>query len=123
MAENLEGNSFVFRTDVKSFYASTDHCILFRQLQGLISDGRVLNLLWESFHRTVCDCGFYRDVSRGIPLGSPVSPLLGALFLKPLDDVMKDSGLFYARFTDDWVILAPYRWKLRGIFRTGTTYV
>jgi hypothetical protein len=23
-------------------------------------------------------------------------------------------GLFYVRFMDDWVILAPTRWKLRG---------
>ncbi|MCP4107624.1 MAG: reverse transcriptase [Desulfobacteraceae bacterium] len=117
VAENLEGNSFVFRTDVKSFYASIDHCILFWQLQGLISDGRVLDLLWESFHRTVYDGGFYRDVNRGIPLGSPVSPLLGALFLKPLDDLMSECGLFYARFMDDWVILAPTRWRLRGAVR------
>ncbi|MCP4110609.1 MAG: hypothetical protein GY749_34650 [Desulfobacteraceae bacterium] len=25
------------------------------------------------------------------------------LFLKPLDDLMSESGLFYARFMDDWV--------------------
>jgi len=38
---------------------------------------------------------------------------MGALYLKPLDDAMADSGLFYARFMDDWVVLAPTRWKLR----------
>ena len=26
-------------------------------------------------------------------------------------------GLFYVRFMDDWVILAPTRWKLRGAVR------
>jgi hypothetical protein len=39
---------------------------------------------------------------------------MGALFLKPLDDLMGRMGLFYVRFMDDWVILAPTRWKLRG---------
>ncbi len=26
---------------------------------------------------------------------------------------MKKTGLFYARFMDDWVVLSPSRWKLR----------
>ena len=47
-------------------------------------------------------------------LGCPLSPLMGALFLKPLDDLMGRMGLFYVRFMDDWVILARTRWKLRG---------
>ena len=38
MAENLNGNMFVFRTDVKSYYASLDHDILFRQLQRYVKD-------------------------------------------------------------------------------------
>jgi hypothetical protein len=42
---------------------------------------------------------------------------MGALFLKPLDDLMGRMGLFYVRFMDDWVILAPTRWKLWGAVR------
>ncbi|NEQ69464.1 MAG: hypothetical protein F6K21_29025 [Symploca sp. SIO2D2] len=38
---------------------------------------------------------------------------MGALFLKPLDDRMAGLGCFYVRYVDDWVILAPTRWKLR----------
>ncbi|NEQ70232.1 MAG: hypothetical protein F6K21_33025 [Symploca sp. SIO2D2] len=38
---------------------------------------------------------------------------MGALFLKPLDDRMARLGCFYVRYVDDWVILAPTRWKLR----------
>ena len=30
---------------------------------------------------------------------------------------MAETGLFYARFMDDWVILAPTRWKLRRAIR------
>lgn len=40
-----------------------------------------------------------------------------SLSLKPLDEAMAASGLFYARFMDDWVILVPTRWKLRRIVR------
>jgi hypothetical protein len=38
---------------------------------------------------------------------------MGALYLKPLDDRMAELGCFYVRFMDDWVVLAPTRWKLR----------
>jgi hypothetical protein len=61
--------------------------------------------------------GLYRDTGRGNSLGCPLSPHMGALNLKPMDDAMDDAmdklDLFYARFMDDWVILAPTRWKLR----------
>ena len=42
---------------------------------------------------------------------------MGALYLKPLDDRMAETGLFYARFMDDFVLLAPTRWKLRRAIR------
>ena len=42
---------------------------------------------------------------------------MGAVYLKPIDDAMAETGLFYARFMDDWVVLAPTRWKLRAAIR------
>jgi hypothetical protein len=56
-------------------------------------------------------------VERGISLGCPLSPLMGALYLKLLDERVEETGLAYARFMDDWVILAPTRWKLREAIR------
>ena len=35
------------------------------------------------------------------------------MYLDELDRAMEETGLFYARFMDDWVVLAPTRWKLR----------
>jgi len=42
---------------------------------------------------------------------------MGAFYLKLLDERMETTGLPYARFMDDWVILAPSRWKLRAAIR------
>ena len=67
--------------------------------------------------RTIYDGGLYEDVERGISLGCPLSPLMGALYLKLLDERVEATGLAYARFMDDWVILAPTRWKLREAIR------
>ncbi len=37
---------------------------------------------------------------------------MGAFFLKRLDERMDKSGLFYVRFMDDILLLAPTRWRL-----------
>ncbi|MDZ4799181.1 MAG: reverse transcriptase domain-containing protein, partial [Bryobacteraceae bacterium] len=59
----------------------------------------------------------YSTVRRGISLGCPLSPVMGALYLDVLDRRMEATGLFYVRFMDDWVILAPTRWSLRRAVR------
>jgi RNA-directed DNA polymerase len=109
----LSQNRYVFRTDVQSYYASIDHDILFAQAKRHIDDPCVLNLLWEYLRRTVYDDGLYEEIRHGISLGCPLSPLMGALFLDVLDRRMETTGLDYVRFMDDWVVLAPSRWKLR----------
>ena len=113
VAENLADNKFVLRSDVLSYYASIDHEILYDLACPYILDQRVRDLLWAYMRRTVYEDGIYRDITRGIPLGCSLSPLMGALYLKPLDDRITETGLFYARFMDDWVTLSPTRWKLR----------
>ena len=115
--EHLAANTFVFRTDVKSDYASIDHDVLLAMLERHVPDGRVLDLLRQYVRRTIYDGGLYEDVERGISLGCPLSPLMGALYLKVLDERVEATGLAYARFMDDWVILAPTRWKLREAIR------
>jgi RNA-directed DNA polymerase len=42
---------------------------------------------------------------------------MGALFLQTLDERMEQLGLFYFRYMDDIVVLAPSRWKLRKAVR------
>ena len=62
-------NTFVFRTDVKSYYASIDHEILLTMLDRHVPDRRVRDLLRQYVRRTIDDGGLYEDVERGISLG------------------------------------------------------
>lgn len=117
VAAHLGEHKFVFRTDVKGFYASINHGILYGQVAALVDDPLVLDLVGQYLARFVSNGGEYVDISLGISLGCPLSPLMGALYLKPLDDRMAAMGCFYVRFMDDWVVLAPTRWKLRRAIR------
>ena len=107
----------MFRTDVKSYYASIDHDVLLCQLRDHIDDSLLLGLLEQYFRRTAIDDGLYDDVTRSISLGCALSPVMGALYLQRLDERTEAMGMFYARFMDDWVIPAPGRWKLRRAIR------
>ncbi|MCH8155417.1 MAG: hypothetical protein IH786_09195 [Proteobacteria bacterium] len=109
----LSGNRFVMRTDVKSFYASIDHIALMDRLARHIDDRSILNLLGQYMRRTAERGGCFHDHERGISLGCPLSPLMGAFFLHELDERMERTRLFYVRFMDDILVLAPTRWTLR----------
>jgi len=115
--ENLKPGSHIMKSDVKGYYANIDHNILYGLAEEFTDDPAVLQLIWQYMNRTVCYGGLYREVTRGISPGCPLSPLMGALYLKPLDDRMREQDVFYARFMDDWVIIAPTRWKLRRTVR------
>ncbi len=111
--DHLAANRFVLRTDVKSYYASIDHLMLLDQLAFHIKDRRVLNLVGQYLRRTSERGGSFWDYEKGISLGCPLSPLMGGFFLNALDAAAAKLRLFYVRFMDDILILAPTHWQLR----------
>lgn len=106
---------FVFRTDVKSYYASIDHHKLMDQLAAHVKDRDALNLVWQYMRRTVEYGGTFREITRGIPASCSLSPLIGGFHLHDLDVEMttRHQGCLYIRYMDDILILAPSRWRLR----------
>jgi hypothetical protein len=113
VAGRLGDNSFVIRTDVKSYYASIGHVLLMERLAVFIKDRGILSLMGQYMKRTSERGGWFYDHNQGISLGCPLSPLMAAFFLHELDERMERTGLFYVRFMDDFLVLAPSRWKLR----------
>lgn len=108
---------FVLRTDVKSYYDSINFGLLIDRLKRHVCDERVLGLIRQYLYRTVECGGVFQTFTRGISRGCPLSPLIGAFFLGDLDQRMERQatreGLFYVRYMDDILVLAPSRWKLR----------
>ncbi len=113
ICSRLSENQFVFRSDVKSYYASIDHGVLLALVRDLVDDRLVMDLVAQYLRRTVDENCLFTTVTRGISLGCPLSPVMAAIYLEPLDRRMEATGLSYVRFMDDWVVLAPTRWALR----------
>lgn len=78
--DHLTDNNFVFRTDVKSYYASIEHLRLLDQLAVFIKDRRVIYLINQYLRRTSERGGSFWDFEKGISLGCPLSPLIGHSF-------------------------------------------
>lgn len=76
----------------------------------------MLDLVSQYCQRLEIKEGNYYHFQRGIPKGCPLSPLMAAFYLKPLDDEMKKRG-FYVRFMDDWVIMVKTKHQLRKMIK------
>ena len=111
--EALPQHQFVFKTDVQSYYASISHNVLLDRLTIYICDQRILGLIIQYLRRCAERGGLYWEYHQGISLGCPLSPIIGAFYLNELVVAFEETGLFYARFMDDILVLAPTRWKLR----------
>ena len=48
----------------------------------------------------------------GISLRGPLSQLFSALYLKPMDDALTQTEVFYLRYQDDLIVLCKSKWQL-----------
>ena len=113
--------NYVCRSDVNSYYASINHKILLKQLTTLIADTKVLLLIQRMLERLDDVNGELFSAHIGITKGNPLSPLLGAIYLKVMDDRIgaycQRYELKYYRYMDDWLILCKTRNQLRTVVR------
>lgn len=104
---------YVFKSDVKSYYESINHHILLTQFTHLGADAKFLEFLRKFLEHTEQYGGLYTTITQGISKACPLSPLLGAIYLTPLDDAMAGLPIKYIRYMDDWLIFS----KTKGILR------
>jgi len=115
----LPKHKFVMRSDVKNYYDSIRFDVLMGIVEYYIDHPVLLKLLHKALRRTETRGGIFYDFhEKGIPMGSPLSPLLGAIALIPLDKAMGQiNGIFYARFMDDWAVLTKSKTALRKVIK------
>jgi RNA-directed DNA polymerase len=101
--------------DLKSFFDDIRHAPVLAKVARRVRDERVLGLIKQFLKSTG---------ERGIPQGSPLSPLLANVMLSDLDHALgRGYGyLTYARYLDDMVVLTydshkGRRWAVRALER------
>lgn len=101
---------YLIKLDIKDYYPSINHKILFTKIKEKIRSRKVLGLIRGAIRTPTvlekCNCREYKQSKRGIPQGLPISNILSSIYLLNLDIKYSNlPNLRYFRFVDDILIL------------------
>ena len=109
-----EGYQHIVDIDLKNFFDEVDHCILLQLLYSKVKCPKTLRLIrkWLTAPIKVNPVGCKSNGvkgklikrRKGVPQGSPLSPLLSNIMLNELDKELERQGLRYVRYADDFSI-------------------
>lgn len=120
MARTIQRNStrpcFVLKCDVRKFFDTVDHIILLSTLRKRIKDDDAMWLLEEIIESYASSSSTLFE-RKGIPIGNLTSQLFANVYMNKFDQFVKQilKVKHYARYTDDFVIVATERTYLEGI--------
>jgi group II intron reverse transcriptase/maturase len=98
------GYQHIVDIDLKNFFDEVDHCLLLELLYRKIKCPLTLRLIRKWLRAPIMIGGKLVKRRKGVPQGSPLSPLLSNIMLHELDREMERQGLRYVRYADDFSI-------------------
>ena len=104
-----EGYRWVVDADIDDFFDEIDHELLMAEVAALVGDEEILRLIRQWLTARVVDGKRRWRLKKGVPQGSPISPLLSNLYLDHLDEALLGENLKLIRFADDFIILCKKR--------------
>src|SRR3989339_886234 len=109
------GYNHIVDIDLKSFFDEVDHCILLQLLYCKIKCPQTLRLIRKWLRVPILIKGKLVKRRKGVPQGSPLSPLLSNIMLNELDKELEKQGLRYVRYADDFSIYTTSNHAARKI--------
>jgi retron-type reverse transcriptase len=100
------GYLYIVDGDIHTFFDRVDHDLLLQRLGERQPGETVMDLVRQWVRGCIWDGSHIRRLVRGVPQGSPISPLLANFFLEDFDRELEKSGRKLIRYADDFVILA-----------------
>jgi len=99
-----DGYQHIVDIDLKNFFDEVDQCILMQLLYRKIKCPLTLRLIRKWLRAPISIDGKLTKRRKGVPQGSPLSPLLSNIMLHELDKELERQGLRYVRYADDFSI-------------------
>ena len=99
-----EGFTHIVDIDLKNFFDEVDHCLLLNLLYQKVKCQTTLRLVRKWLRVPILIKGKLVKRRKGVPQGSPLSPLLSNILLNELDKELTRLGLKFVRYADDFSI-------------------
>jgi len=99
-----EGYQDVVDIDLQSFFDEVDHRILLDLVYKKVKCKATMKLLRSFLRAPIQIGGKLQKRIKGVPQGSPLSPLLSNILLNELDKELESRGHRYVRYADDFSI-------------------
>jgi RNA-directed DNA polymerase len=108
-----EGFQHIVDIDLKSFFDEVDHCLLLQLLYRKVKCKATLRLIRKWLRAPIMIDGKLVKRRKGVPQGSPLSPLLSNIMLHELDRHLEKRGCKYVRYADDFSIYCKKKTEAR----------
>ena len=99
-----QGYQHIVDIDLKGFFDEVNHCLLLELLYRKVKCKATLHLIRKWMQAPIVIDGQLTKRRKGVPQGSPLSPLLSNIMLHELDKHLEKQGHKYVRYADDFSI-------------------
>ncbi len=124
VSRNGTRQCFALKCDIKNFFDTIDHDILFSILTRKIRDTDTNNLLWEIIFSF---SSHYSDAvhKKGVPIGNLTSQIFANVYMNKFDQFIKNElrVKYYLRYTDDFLIISENKEYLENLLPRITVFL
>jgi len=107
------GYQHIVDIDLQGFFDEVDHCLLLDLLYRKVKCPLTMQLMRRWIRAPIWVNGRLTKRRKGVPQGSPLSPLLSNIMLHELDREMEKQGLRFVRYADDFSIYCKTKSEAR----------
>jgi RNA-directed DNA polymerase len=118
-----EGFKWCSAIDLENFFGEISHGIILKLIRRNIRDERLVTLIARALKAGVIIDGEFHKTEKGVPQGSPVSPILSNIVLNELDHELERRGHRYCRWADDFIILVKSERAANRISESVTLFL
>ena len=110
-----EGYKSIVEIDLRSFFDEVDHAILLQLIYRKVKCPTTLRLIRLWLRAPILINGKLTKRRKGVPQGSPLSPLLSNILLHEMDKFLTHKKQKFVRYADDFSIYCKGKSRARAI--------
>lgn len=122
--ENINsGYQFIVDIDLKNFFDEVSHSMILELIHQKVKCRYTMKLLRSFLRAPIQINGKLQKRRKGVPQGSPLSPLLSNILLNELDKELEKRGHRYVRYADDFSVYVKSKAAARRVGNSIYTFL